>query len=90
MTGRRVAIRLASQGAYATIAAAAVVGMWRQRHRLPPAAILLAGVILTIAAAHILIEVQPRYHAYVVPLLCALAGVAIAGAGRRPPATNAA
>jgi len=86
----RVALRLASQAAYVAIAAAAALGMWRQRHRAPPAAILLAGVIITIAAAHVFIEVQPRYHAYVVPLLCALAGMAIAGGVERTPASAAA
>jgi len=79
----RTALRITSQAAYAAIAAAAAVGMWWQRRALPPEAMLIAGVVLTIAAAHIVIEVQPRYHAYVVPLLCALAGVAIAARAER-------
>jgi len=85
----RTSLRIASQAGYAAIAVAAAIGMWRQRHGVPPEALLLAGAIVTIAAAHVVIEVQPRYHAYVVPMLCALAGVALVSKAERGPSPSA-
>ena len=75
----RQGLLLASQGMYACLTVAAAVGLWRQRRRAIPAAVLLAGLLVTIAAAHTFVEVQPRYHAYVLPLICALAAQALAG-----------
>ena len=73
----RGALALASQALYAMLAVAATIGLWRVRRRPPPEAVLVAGVILTLALAHTFVEVQPRYHGYVLPLLCAVAGLAL-------------
>lgn len=77
----RPAILLTSQAVYAGLCVAATIGLWRHRRRAAPATLLLAGVVVTIAVAHTVVEVQPRYHAYVLPLLCALAAVVLAGGG---------
>ena len=84
------ALAVASQGVYVLLAALATVGLWRSRQRPRPAALLLAGVLVTIALAHVFVEVQPRYHAYVIPLLCALAGPVLAGrrTDREPRTTS--
>ena len=84
------ALAVASQGVYVLLAASATVGLWRSRQRPRPAALLLAGVLVTIALAHVFVEVQPRYHAYVIPLLCALAGPVLAGrrTDREPRTTS--
>ncbi len=90
----RQALELISQTMYAAVAVAAAVGLWRVRRGAPPEALLVAGVILTIVAAHAVVEVQPRYHAYAVPLLCAMAALAPAGTAatrlhpRRPEPTG--
>ena len=72
----RSALVMTSQAIYTAIAVAAAIGLWRVRRSAPPEALILAGVLITMAAAHTFIEVQPRYHAYALPLLCALAAVA--------------
>ena len=76
----RHGLLLASQAVYAGLSVAATVGLWRQRQGRLAAAVLLAGLLVTIAVAHTFVEVQPRYHAYVLPLLCALAAPALASA----------
>lgn len=79
----REAVRFASQTFYAALAVAAGVALWRLRRATPPEAVLLAGTIVIVAAAHTFLEVQPRYHAYAVPLLCALAALATRPVGAR-------
>ncbi|MGH2381044.1 MAG: hypothetical protein ACRDG7_07470 [Candidatus Limnocylindria bacterium] len=81
----REGLELASQATYAVVAGAAAVGLWRTRRRPSPEALLLAGVLVTVAVAHIFVEVQPRYHAYTLPLLCALAAIFL---GAAPASTN--
>ncbi|HYI21792.1 MAG TPA: hypothetical protein VEX62_04065 [Candidatus Limnocylindrales bacterium] len=79
---------LASQFVYTLILIAAVVTGWRLRHGRPLLAWLILGIFVSVGAIHIFAEVQPRYHAYVVPLFIVLAAPAIARlARRREPAS---
>lgn len=78
------AARLLSQALYALVAILAAVPLVRFRRKPSPAMLLIAGIIVIVSAAHVVVEVQPRYHAYVVPLLCALAGGAVAGGSPAP------
>ena len=85
---RHDALRIASQAIYAAVAALAVIGLWRSRRDPPPAVLLIAGIVVTVAIAHVVVEVQPRYHAYLVPLLCALAAPPLAGWRPTPSASD--
>jgi hypothetical protein len=73
------ALRLLSQAIYALVTVLAAIGLWRARRAPSAATLIIAGILVVVAAAHIVVEVQPRYHAYVVPLLCVFAGFAAAG-----------
>jgi len=74
------AIGAAVQLWWLLISMLATIGIWSWRHRRRPAVALLIGsLIATVAVAHLALEVQSRYHAYLVPLLCVLAA---AGAER--------
>jgi hypothetical protein len=72
------ALALLSQSVYAGVVGPAVLGLWRSRRDPPVTVLLLASVILLVAVSHLVVEVQPRYHAYVVPLLCAMAAPVLA------------
>ena len=71
---------ITSQLVYAGVLLLAVAGVvvgrrtWRQ-----PTELLILMVAMSVAVLHTFLEIQPRYHAYVIPLLCVLAGGAIAG-----------
>lgn len=78
----RWALIVASQAMYVALLALAAVLLWRVRLRPPPEALLLGGVIVMVAVTHTFLEVQARYHAYTLPILCALAAVALVGAGQ--------
>jgi hypothetical protein len=71
-----------SQLHYAGVAVAAALGAWRGRRR-PARIMLLLGLLVTsVFAMHLIVEVQPRYHAYVIPWLVLLAASILAD--RRP------
>jgi 4-amino-4-deoxy-L-arabinose transferase-like glycosyltransferase len=82
----RATLGLLSQGTYAFVTVLAALGLWRARRDPPVAALLVGALIVIVALAHLVVEVQPRYHAYVVPLLCALAAPVLAA--RRTPAVH--
>ena len=84
---------LATQVLWLVLVVLATLGVVTER-RAPSAGTLLIGMLVTVvAAAHLLLEVHSRYHAYLVPLLCVLAAVGLeapigAWRGRRArPAT---
>jgi hypothetical protein len=54
---------------------------WTRRRNPGSAGVIVAGVTLLLAAGLLLVEVQPRYHEYVVPLLLGLAAIAWVDAG---------
>jgi hypothetical protein len=62
-----------SQLHYAGVAAAAALGAWRGRRRPRRIMLLLALLVTSVFAMHLVVEVQPRYHAYVLPWLVVLA-----------------
>ena len=71
-TTRRL-LTLASQAVYACLTVMAAVAVLRRRQ--PDQALLLMILIfLAVAAVHLVVEIQPRYHAYLVPLMCVIAG----------------
>lgn len=81
-------LRLVSQAVYVLVASLAAIGLWRARIAPHPATLIIAGVLLLAVLAHAFVEVQPRYHAYLVPPLCVLAGMALAArapTGLEPP-----
>ncbi len=79
---------LASQFVYTLVLIAAVWTAWRLRYDRPVLVWLILGIFVTVGAIHVFTEVQPRYHAYVVPLFIVLAAPAIARiAARRDPAS---
>ncbi len=71
-TTRRL-LTLASQSAYACLTVMAAIAVFRRR---PPnqTLLLITLVFLAVAAVHLVVEIQPRYHAYLVPLMCVVAG----------------
>lgn len=58
---------------YVAVFGAATLALWRMRSSPSQLAAVVLGILLTVAALHIFVEVQPRYHAYTVPLLILLA-----------------
>ncbi len=66
-------LRVASQAAYVMVLLMAAIGLLRRR-TVGSTVLLILLIILASAAAHTLLEVTPRYHAYLVPLMCVLAG----------------
>lgn len=81
----RPMLAILSQSVYVAVAVLAALGLWRARRDPSVPTLLIASVILIVSVSHLVVEVQPRYHAYVVPLLCALAAPVLAraaGSGR--------
>jgi hypothetical protein len=77
LDGRTVhAAALAAHLAYVVVLALATLAAWQLRR---PPSIMLAIVLIVLAVAgmHLFVEVHGRYHAYLVPLLCVLAGAAV-------------
>jgi 4-amino-4-deoxy-L-arabinose transferase-like glycosyltransferase len=66
-------LMLLSQLFYAFVLVAALLALLLERRRRPAAGLLFGAVILTLTGIHSLMEVQSRYHFYVVPLLIVLA-----------------
>ena len=73
------ALELFADASWLAILAAALVAVWRQRRRVSSQALIVAAVALPMAAALLLLEAQPRYHEYLVPLFTALGAAAVAG-----------
>lgn len=69
----RSGLALISQAIYAAILVLAMVTAWRARSN--PVVVLSLAVLTILALVHAFLEVAPRYHASLVPLLCVLAGV---------------
>lgn len=84
MSIRHDALRMLSQTVYVGVVVLAALGFWQSRLDPSPVVLLLAGVLVIVAAAHIFVEVQPRYHAYIVPFLCAMAALPLAGRRQAP------
>jgi len=67
-----------SQAAYLALAGLALLGLWTLRRDPPPQVVAIAAIMLALLAVHTFLEVAPRYHAYVEPLWCILAGAGVA------------
>ncbi len=67
---------LLSQAAYLAIVGLALAGLWRVRTSLPPAVMTMILILAALVVVHSFLEVEPRYHAYLVPIFCILAGPA--------------
>jgi hypothetical protein len=82
------ALLLLSQAAYLAIVALALGGLWRVRSALSPAVVAMVLLLATLVVVHSFLEIEPRYHAYVVPFFCVLAGPGAAAlqVPRRSPA----
>lgn len=72
----RAPARLLSQLVYVVILIGAALASWRFRKQPPDTIVAVLGVFVTVAALHTFLEVQPRFHAYVVPLLVVVAAAA--------------
>jgi hypothetical protein len=71
--------RLLSQTFYAGVLVAATGSLWATRRRPPKLVGLIIAIVVIIAALHVFVEVQARYHAHVVPLMILLAAWRLAG-----------
>jgi hypothetical protein len=69
----REALSVVSMLFYVAVFLAAVVALGRIRRSPPEVALVIVGLVAIVALFHTFVEVQPRYHAYVVPLLVLLA-----------------
>lgn len=65
---------LLSQICYVATIGLVLLGLWRIRRLLPPAAVAIVLMVAALVVTHTFLEIQPRYHAYLVPLFCILAG----------------
>jgi 4-amino-4-deoxy-L-arabinose transferase-like glycosyltransferase len=72
----RSGLSLISQAIWAAILVLATATAWRVRRH--PVVVLTLAVVTILVLVHTFVEVSPRYHASVVPLLCVLAGVTAA------------
>jgi hypothetical protein len=73
-----VALLVVSQTAYVAILGLAILGLWRSKRAIPGTVVLILAIVGSLAIAHTFVEIQPRYHSYVEPLLCILAGPGVA------------
>ena len=69
----REAISVISMAFYVAVVVAAGLALYRMRHAPPQVALVILASIVIVAAFHTFVEVQPRYHAYLVPLFTVLA-----------------
>jgi hypothetical protein len=69
-----------SQVFYAFLVLLAGFGLWADRKRRPTAGLMVVAVLGILVGLHSFLEIQSRYHAYMVPLFCALAAVGLAKA----------
>jgi 4-amino-4-deoxy-L-arabinose transferase-like glycosyltransferase len=68
---------LMSQIAYLAIVLGALAGLWLARRRLSPAVVAIALLVVGTIALHFFVEVKPRYHVWLIPLLLVLAAPAM-------------
>jgi hypothetical protein len=73
-TDAAAALLLISQAAYLAAVGLALFGLWRIRAAVPPAAVVIVLMLATLVVVHSFTEIEPRYHAYMVPFFCVLAG----------------
>lgn len=66
-------LTLISQTFYAAVTVAAALALLSRRKSLDRLTMLIVAIALTIAVLHVFVEVRDRYHAYLVPLVIALA-----------------
>jgi 4-amino-4-deoxy-L-arabinose transferase-like glycosyltransferase len=71
----RPSLHLLSLLVYIGLLLLALLGLWLERQRRPPALVLALLILLAVVVIHVFAEVTGRYHAYVIPLLCIIAGV---------------
>ena len=74
----RATLSLLSQLFYALVAVAAAIALVKRRQDGELVCLMLGGIVLTMILAHTFLEVQPRYHAYLVPVFGLLAASLIA------------
>lgn len=65
---------VASQAAYLVLVTLCAIGLWALRSAVPPTVLLILLMVLALALVHTFLEIEPRYHSFVVPLLCIPAG----------------
>lgn len=70
-------LALLTSAAYVGLVAATLLGIWWERRRMSGTTLLILGLTATVAGIHVFVEVADRYHAYLIPLWCALAGVGV-------------
>lgn len=66
-------LRIASQAAWVAVLAAAMLALLGGRRRPSHATLLVLMLVLLVSGIHAFVEVQGRYHAYLVPFVVALA-----------------
>ncbi|HEX5579200.1 MAG TPA: hypothetical protein VFY43_06010 [Candidatus Limnocylindria bacterium] len=74
---------LMSQSAYVAIVLGAIGGLWLTRRRPPAVVLMIAIVIVGAIGLHALVEVKPRYHAWLIPLFLIVAAPLLARLGER-------
>jgi hypothetical protein len=68
------ALLLVSQAAYLAIVGLALLGLWRIRSDMQPVVVASMLLLATLVVVHSFLEIEPRYHSYMVPIFCILAG----------------
>lgn len=76
---------LMSQIAYLAVVLGALAGLWMARRRPSPTALAIALLVVGTIALHLFVEVKPRYHVWLIPLLLVIAAPAIDAALSRLP-----
>jgi hypothetical protein len=71
---------LMSQIAYLAVVVGAIAGLWLARRRLSPTVVAIALLVVATIGLHLFVEVKPRYHAWLIPLLLVLAAPAVSAA----------
>lgn len=70
---------LMSQIAYLALVLGAIAGLWMARRRLSPTVVAIALLVVATIGLHLFVEVKPRYHVWLIPLLLVLAAPAVGG-----------
>jgi hypothetical protein len=76
-------LALLSQAGYTAIAVLAAASLWIRRHSRDPVGLLAVLCLEAVALSATVLEVQSRYHAFFEPILCLLAGAAVAWLAER-------
>ena len=77
-----------SGAGYLAIVAFAAYGLWAMRSAVPPTATLILLLMLALAVVHTFLEIEPRYHSFMVPLFCILGGYGVSAFGSVAPASR--